>query len=283
MIIVDGKKIANNILNRLKGEVSRMKRAPVLAVVLVGDDKPSQAYIKHKEVAAELVGIKFLLYKFPSSISQELLISKIRVIQNQALDGIIIQLPLPDKFDKKKVLNELNPEIDVDCLSWVSLGKLVIHDNNLVPPSPGAVLEILKFYKVNLKGKHVVLVGQGDLIGKPLTNILIHMPVTLTTCNKETKNLGKITRYADILITGVGKYNLIKADMVKKGAVVIDAGVSFKNGKMHGDLDFAKVSKKASIVTPTPGGVGPITVAKLLENTVAIAKLKSKSQKANHK
>lgn len=274
MIIVDGKKIANNILNRLKREVSRMKRAPVLAVVLVGDDKPSKAYIKHKEVAAGEVGIKFLLYKFPSSISQELLISKIRGIQNQALDGIIIQLPLPDKFDKKKILNELKPEIDVDCLSWVSLGKLVIHDNNLVPPSPGAVLEILKFYKVNLKGKHIVLVGQGDLIGKPLTNILIHMPVTLTTCNKETKNLGKITREADILITGVGKYNLIKPDMVKKGAVVIDAGVSFKNGKMFGDLDFARVSKKASIVTPTPGGVGPITVAKLLENTVSIAKSK---------
>ncbi|MBX4205304.1 MAG: bifunctional 5,10-methylenetetrahydrofolate dehydrogenase/5,10-methenyltetrahydrofolate cyclohydrolase [Candidatus Doudnabacteria bacterium] len=272
MKIVDGKSIANSILARLRRQVSGMKRKPVLAVVLVGEDKPSEVYVKHKQAAALSVGIKFLLYKFPAGISQEQLISKIRGIQNQALDGIIVQLPLPAKFDKKKVLNELNPDIDVDCLSWVSLGKLVIHDNNLVPPSPGAVLEILKYHKINLKGKHVVLVGQGDLIGKPLTNILIHMPVTLTTCNKETQNLGKITRDADILITGVGRYQLIKASMIKQGAVVIDAGVSFKAGKMYGDIDFGPVSKKAALVTPTPGGVGPITVAKLLENTVLIAK-----------
>jgi methylenetetrahydrofolate dehydrogenase (NADP+)/methenyltetrahydrofolate cyclohydrolase len=276
MTIINGKKIAENILKKLKTEVSRAKSVPVLAVVLVGDDKPSATYIRNKEAAAKAVGIKFLLYKFPASISEEQLIGKIRGIQNQALDGIIIQLPLPRKFDKKKVLNELKPQIDVDCLSWVSLGKLVIADNHLVPPSPGAVLEILKFHKINLTGKHVVLVGQGDLIGKPLTNILIHMPVTLTTCNKETRNLGKITREADILITGVGKKNLITGDMVKKGAVVIDAGVSFSDGKMYGDVDFASVSKKASLLTPTPGGVGPITVAKLLENTVLNAKYKKR-------
>jgi len=274
MIIVDGKKIASGILDRLAAEVRGMKRKPVLAVVLVGDDKPSIAYVRNKQQAAQKVGIKFLLYKFSASISEEELIRKIRGIQLQTLDGIIVQLPLPPKFDKKKVLNQLNPDIDVDCLSWVSLGKLVIHDNNLVPPSPAAVLEIFKYYKIQLKGKHLVLVGQGDLIGKPLTNILIHMPVTLTTCNKETRNLSSITKQADILITGVGKYNLIKAPMVKTSAVVIDAGVSFKNGKMHGDIDFNNVAKKARLVTPTPGGVGPITVAKLLENTVAIAKMK---------
>jgi methylenetetrahydrofolate dehydrogenase (NADP+)/methenyltetrahydrofolate cyclohydrolase len=272
MTIVDGKKIANAILARLKNEVSRMKRKPVLAVVLVGDDKASETYVKNKQAAAADVGIKFLLHKFPSSIHQDELIKKIRSIQNQDLDGIIVQLPLPKKFDKKKVLNELNPDIDVDCLSWVSLGKLVIHDNNLVPPSPGAILEILKYHKVNLLGKHVVLVGQGDLIGKPLTNVLIHMPLTLTTCNKETKNLGKFTKEADVLITGVGKSNLIRPGMVKKGAVVIDAGVSFANGKMQGDVDFEKVSAIASLITPVPGGVGPITVAKLLENTLTIAK-----------
>ncbi len=274
MKIVDGKKIANAILIRLKREVSKMKRKPVLAVVLVGDDQPSATYVKNKSAAAAFVGIKFLLYKFPATISESDLLNKIIDIQKQNLDGIIIQLPLPKKFDKKRVLNELNPDIDVDCLSWVSLGKLVIHDNNLVPPSPGAILEILKYHKVDLRGKHVVLVGQGDLIGKPLTNVLIHMPLTLTTCNKETKNLAKITREADILITGVGKSNLIQAGMVKKGAVVIDAGVSFVNGKVRGDVDFENISKVASLITPVPGGVGPITVAKLLENTVEIAKSK---------
>lgn len=273
-MIVDGRQIATAILTRLKREVSGMRRKPVLAVILVGDDKPSTTYVRNKQKSAEQVGIKFLLYKFPTSISESQLISKIRGIQNQNLDGIIVQLPLPKKFDKRKVLNQLNPEIDVDCLTWISLGRLVIADNKLIPPSPAAVLEILKKHRVDLTGKHVVLVGQGDLIGKPLANILSHMPVTLTTCNKETRNLAQYTRQADILITGVGRAGLITADMIKKDAVVIDAGVSFLKGHMRGDIDFAKISKKAKLVTPTPGGVGPITVAKLLENTVAIAKTK---------
>jgi len=273
-MIVEGRKIAEQILSKLSREVAAMERKPSLAVVLVGDDKASATYVRNKELAAKRVGIKFSLHKFPETISQESLIENIKSIQNPTLDGIIIQLPLPVKFDKKKVLNALNPNIDVDCLSWVSLGKLVVGENALVPPSPDAVLEVLRHYKINLKGKHVVLVGQGDLIGKPLTNILIHQPVTLTTCNKQTKDLKKITLDADILITGVGKRNLISADMIKKGAVVIDVGVSFVKNKMYGDVDFAKVAKKASLITPTPGGVGPITVAKLLENTVLNASLK---------
>ena len=156
----------------------------------------------------------------------------------------------------------------MDFLTWESLGKLVIGENVLIPPSPGAVLEILNYYHVDLKGKDIVLVGMGDLIGKPLTNLFLHMPVTLTTCNKDTKNLDEVTRSADILITGVGKANLIRGDMVKKGAVVIDAGVSFEGDRMLGDINFEEVAKVASLITPTPGGVGPITVAKLLENTV---------------
>jgi methylenetetrahydrofolate dehydrogenase (NADP+)/methenyltetrahydrofolate cyclohydrolase len=273
-MIIDGRKIADGILARLKRQVSAMKVKPRLAVILVGDDKASETYVRNKQQAATLVGIKFDLHKFPASISENELIKQIRQIQKNSLDGIIIQLPLPKKFNKKTVLNELDPNIDVDGLSWVSLGKLVIHDNTLVPPSPGAVLEIIKHSKVDIKGKHIVLVGQGDLIGKPLTNILIHMPVTLTTCNKETKNLPKITKTADILIAGVGKYNLIRGNMVKKGAVVVDAGVSFYKGKMYGDINLEEVAKIAAAVTPTPGGVGPITVAKLLENTVKLAQQK---------
>lgn len=272
MTIVDGKKIASEILQRLASSVARMPRKPHLAVVLVGSDRASQTYVRNKQLAAESCGIKFSLYKFSEDTSQELLIENIRSIQNPDLDGIIIQLPLPKKFDKKKVLNALDPSIDVDCLSWVSLGKLVTNEHNLVPPSPAAILEILKYYKVPLRGKHIVLVGQGDLIGKPLTNILIHLPITLTTCNKETKNLAKFTKDADIVITGAGKHNLIRGKMVKKGSVIIDAGVSFRGGKMSGDINFKEVLKIANLVTPTPGGVGPITVAKLLENTVAIAK-----------
>jgi methylenetetrahydrofolate dehydrogenase (NADP+)/methenyltetrahydrofolate cyclohydrolase len=266
--IVDGKTLANKLLNQLKTQIKTSGLKPHLAVILVGNDKPSETYVRKKKEAAQSIGVKFSLYKFSSSVKEEKLIAEIKKIQKQNLSGIIVQLPLPKGLDKKKVLNALNPEIDVDFLTWESLGKLVIADNSLIPPSPGAILEILNYYKVNLRGKHIVLVGQGDLIGKPLTNLFIHMPVTLTTCNKDTKNLGELTRKADILISGVGKAGLIKADMVKKGAVVIDAGVSFVNKKMHGDVDFNAVSKVASLITPTPGGVGPVTVAKLLENTV---------------
>ena len=267
-MIVQGSQISDKILENLKAEIKNKNLKPVLAVVLVGLDPASQTYVRKKRIAAESIGVGFLLYKFPEKISTEDLIAELKQIQTQALSGIIIQLPLPSHLDRRRVLNVLNPDIDVDYLSWESLGKLVIGENALVPPTPGAILEILNYYKVPLKGKHVVLVGQGELIGKPLANILIQMPVTLTVCGKETKNLSEFTKQADILITGVGKANLIRRDMVKKGVVVVDAGVSFKGKKMFGDVNFEEVSKLASLITPTPGGVGPITVAKLLENTV---------------
>ncbi|MEJ0021593.1 MAG: bifunctional 5,10-methylenetetrahydrofolate dehydrogenase/5,10-methenyltetrahydrofolate cyclohydrolase [Candidatus Doudnabacteria bacterium] len=267
--IAEGKTIAGKLLKKLKDQIRSLGLHPHLAVVLVGDDRPSETYVRKKQEAALSIGVKFSLYKFPNSISEGKLIAEIKKIQKQNLSGIIVQLPLPKNLDKKKVLNALDPLIDVDFLTWESLGKLVIAENILTPPSPGAILEILKYYKIDLRGKHIVLVGQGDLIGRPLTNLLIHMPVTLTTCNKDTRNLRKITLIADILISGVGKAKLIKANMIKKGAIVIDAGVSFKGKKMHGDVDFQNVAKTASLITPTPGGVGPITVAKLLENVVA--------------
>jgi methylenetetrahydrofolate dehydrogenase (NADP+)/methenyltetrahydrofolate cyclohydrolase len=284
-IIVDGNLIAQKILSQLRLKIKQQNLTPHLAVVLVGSDKPSETYVRKKQEAAQAIGIRFSLYKFAANVKENKLISEIKKIQNPAptrsqggakrsLSGLIVQLPLPKTLDKKKILNAINPKFDVDFLTWESLGKLVIGENILVPPSPGAILEILKYYRINLRGKHIVLVGQGDLIGKPLTNLFIHLPVTLTTCNKDTKNLGELTRKADILISGVGKANLITAEMVRKGAVVIDAGVSFIGSKMHGDVDFKKVSKVASLITPTPGGVGPITVAKLFENVVANEVLK---------
>ena len=268
MTIVNGNEIASKILDTLQAKIRKQKLLAHLAVVLVGADKPSETYVRKKQEAAQKIGVKFSLYKFPATISEVKLITEIKKIQHQKLSGIIVQLPLPKNLDKKKILNAIEPRLDVDFLTWESLGKIVIGENLLIPPSPGAILEILKYYKINLKGQRVVLVGIGDLIGKPLANLLIHMPVTLTTCNKDTKDLPSITRQADILITGVGLANLIRGNMVKKGAVVIDAGVSFQGKKMLGDINFAEVAKVASLVTPTPGGVGPITVVKLLENVV---------------
>ena len=271
--MVDGKAIADQILNKAKGLIIKDNLRPTLAVVLVGKDPASTTYVRKKQEAAEAIGVRFLLFQFPENITNQRLALEVNQIQkSNALSGMIVQLPLPKLLDKKLILNQLDPDLDVDFLSWVSLGKLVIGENTLIPPAPGAVLEILDHYDVAFKGKHIVLVGQGDLIGKPLINLLIHKPVTLTTCNKETKNLAFYTKQADILITGVGKRNLITGSMVKPGATVIDAGVSFYNKKMYGDINFVEVSKKAFLVTPTPGGVGPITVAKLLENTVEIAR-----------
>jgi len=273
MPIVNGREIADKILHRLKEQLERTRIKPRLAVVLVGVNPASETYVRRKQAAAIAIGMKFSLYKFPESIGTKELLGEIDQIQKEDLSGIIVQLPLPKGIDKKAILNRLNPELDVDYLSWESLGKLVIGENNLIPPTPGAILEILNYYKVPLKGKHVVLVGQGDLIGKPLANLLLQLPVTMTVCSKQTKDLGFYTKQADILVSGVGKYDLIRGNMVKKGAVVIDAGVSFKGKKIFGDVNFAEVSKLASLITPTPGGVGPITVAKLLENTVKNGKI----------
>lgn len=246
--------------------------APRLSVVLVGDDKPSQTYVRKKGEACEKIGIEFSLHEYPAEIKEEEIISEIKKIQNEEkLSGLIVQLPLPEHLDTKKIINYIDPDIDVDYLTYINLGKLLIGKNEFRPPTPGAIMEILNYYNIDLYGKYVTLVGRGELIGKPLANILFHEEVTFSVCNKTTKKLEDFTLNSDVIITGVGKHNLITGDMIKKDAVVIDAGTTFVDGKMYGDIEFGSVEKKAGLVTPTPGGVGPITVAKLLENTVICA------------
>mgnify|MGYP001556882686 CR=1 FL=1 len=276
-MIVQGPQIAQKILTQLARRIRRSHLSPHLGVVLVGRDPASQTYVRRKQQAAHAIGVRFSLFQFPAAISTAKLIAQLQRIQaDPTLSGVIIQLPLPKGLDKSRVLNALRPDLDVDYLSWESLGKLVVGENPLVPPTPGAMLEILRVHKIALTGRHVVLVGRGDLIGKPLANILMQQPLTLTVCNKQTRNLSHLTRQADILITGVGRAELITGAMVKRGAVVIDAGVSFRGKKMYGDVKFSEVARVASLITPTPGGVGPVTVAKLLENTVANALKKAK-------
>lgn len=274
--IVSGKEIAQAIYKRLEKRVAILKQkhiTPKLGVVLVGGDLPSQTYVRRKGQAASNLKIDFLLKKFPASISTQNLIKEISKLQQKKykLTGLIVQLPLPKKINTGKVLEAINPKIDVDCLTQVNLGKLITGTYRLKPPTPDAILEILKFHKINLKGANIVIVGAGQLIGRPLSNLLMHEGATITVCNIFTRNLSAITQQADIVITGVGKHNLLTGRMIKKGVVVVDAGVSFINGKMFGDIDFNSVIKKAKLVTPTPGGVGPLTVAKLIENTVKCA------------
>lgn len=271
-IVVNGNKIASQILERLAQQVKILKKKkirPCLGVILVGQDGPSLTYVKKKGEACQRIGVGFVLRKYPVSISTDKLIDQLKKIQKkEKLTGLIIQLPLPKHIKTNKVLEYLNPKIDIDCLTEKNLGKLVSGNYELEPPTPGAILEILRYHQVNLVGKRVVLIGAGSLIGRPLANLLFLLRATVTVCNSATKNIKEITKKADIIISGVGKYNLIQGSMVKKGVKVIDGGVSFYHGKMYGDINFSEIKKKASLVTPTPGGVGPITVAKLIENVV---------------
>ncbi|MCX6785755.1 MAG: bifunctional methylenetetrahydrofolate dehydrogenase/methenyltetrahydrofolate cyclohydrolase [Candidatus Komeilibacteria bacterium] len=279
-IIVDGNKIAASILTGLKARVEKLKKnkvKPALAVVIVGNDKPSHTYVKKKGESALQIGVDFFKFELPDNTDKETLITRIREIQKEHdLSGLIVQLPLPEKLsaDTRKIVNGINSEIDVDCLTYGALGRVLMGQSDLFPPTPGAILEILKYHQIDLTGKEVCLVGRGELIGKPLAAILQNYPVTLTVCGRSTKDLSVYTKRADIVICGVGKKDLLTGEMIKEGAVVIDAGVCFVDGKMYGDINFESVSKKASLVVPTPGGVGPITVAKLLENTVKVAELR---------
>jgi methylenetetrahydrofolate dehydrogenase (NADP+) / methenyltetrahydrofolate cyclohydrolase len=277
--IVDGRKIAEEILFDLKERVQNLKdqgKEAALAVILVGDDQPSHTYVRKKGEAASKIGITFFKYEYPANISKDELIGEILRLQKEhQLSGMILQLPVPEALwpVTREIANHIQIEIDVDCLSHTALGRVFMNESPLVPPTPGAIMQILKYHQVDLQGKEICIVGRGDLIGKPLTAMLAHYPVTVITCGRATSDLAHYTSTADVIITGVGKKDLVTGDMIKKGAVVVDAGVCFVNGKMYGDIHFDSVAAKASLVTPTPGGVGPLTVAKLLENTVKVAEL----------
>ncbi|MBI5222726.1 MAG: bifunctional 5,10-methylenetetrahydrofolate dehydrogenase/5,10-methenyltetrahydrofolate cyclohydrolase, partial [Candidatus Magasanikbacteria bacterium] len=230
---------------------------------------------RKKQEAAEKIGIDFDLHKYPTDISKEQLVEEIKKIQqDEKLCGLIVQLPLPQSLYTPEVLNAVNPDIDVDCLTNDNLGRLIKKTGFLLPPTPYAVKTIIKELGINVEGKNVCVIGAGPLVGKPLTIILLNKQATVTVCNSQTKDLKKKCREAEIIVTAVGKGNLLRGYMVKRGAIVIDAGISFTDEQIHGDVNFAEVSKKAGHITPVPGGVGPITVALLLKNTVTCAKRK---------
>jgi methylenetetrahydrofolate dehydrogenase (NADP+)/methenyltetrahydrofolate cyclohydrolase len=281
-IIINGKEIAAKIENQTAKRVALLKRkgvVPKLAVVLVGDNTPSRIYIRRKKAAAERTGINFVLYEFDVKIKEDNLVKKIKKIQaDKKLSGLIIQLPLPEKLYTSGVLNSINPEIDVDCLTDANIGKLVMKTNKIEPPTPWCVVHVLKEICKNLAGKDITIIGMGALVGKPLAIMLANEQASITTCNSHTRNIKEKCRKADIVVTGVGKKNILTKDMIKRGAVVIDTGIVFVDGKVRGDTDFKEVAKKASYITPTPGGIGPITVSKLLLNTVICAEEKHKQK-----
>lgn len=274
--LIDGKQIAKTIKQKTAKRVACLQKqgvTPKLAVILVGEDKPSQTYVQKKGQAAKKVGMDFTLYELPQNIEEKDLIAKINEIQDDPkLSGIIVQLPLPEHLYTTNILNTIRPELDVDCLTDTNLGKLVMKTNYLVPPTPGAVMSILhELGTKDLIGKNVVIIGTGALVGKPLAVMMMNERASVTTCNSKTKDIKEKCLAADIIVTGVGKKNLLRGDMVGEGTIVIDTGVCFEDEKMYGDVNVDEVLKKAAWVTPTPGGVGPITVARLLWNTAICA------------
>jgi len=265
--ILDGKKLSEKIFSDLKVKLTELKFKPVLSIIICGNNPASILYASIKEKKGLEIGISVNIYNFPENVVEKIIIKKIKEL-NHTSNGIIIQLPLPSNLNAKKIINVIYPYKDVDGLTALNLGNTLIGDEKLVPATPKGIIKLIEKYNIHIKGKYVVIVNHSNVIGKPLAAMMLKRNATVTVCHDFTKNLAEYTKKADILITAVGKKNLITSDMVKEGAVVIDAGITIKGKKIFGDVDFDEVKKKASFITPVPGGIGPMTVVMLMENVV---------------
>jgi methylenetetrahydrofolate dehydrogenase (NADP+) / methenyltetrahydrofolate cyclohydrolase len=279
MVLLDGKKMAKKIIQDLKKQVSNMKKKPVLAMILVGEDPASSIYVRRKKVFCEEAGIISKIVKLPAKTSEKKILALIdRLNKDKNITAIMVQLPLSLHVSKRKVIESIDPKKDADCLHPENYGKFAQVDEKysiVAPATPFGIVRLLEKYKIKIEGRHAVVVGRSNIVGKPAAQLLLNRGATITVCHRHTKNLAAYTRQADILVVAVGKRNLIRENMVKKGVVVIDVGINRFGKKIFGDVDFPAVSKKASFITPVPGGVGPITIAILLWNTVQLARLDS--------
>jgi methylenetetrahydrofolate dehydrogenase (NADP+)/methenyltetrahydrofolate cyclohydrolase len=280
-VILDGKALSEKIRDQLKREVEELKeksgREPALAVVLVGNNPASEIYVRNKIKACQKIGIRSIDKKLPANITQEELNSVVRELnEDETIDGIIVQLPLPKHLSCREVINYISPEKDVDGFHPTNLGKCVIglYDEGLMPCTPAGVMKFFEEYNIELEGKNAVMVGHSNIVGKPLANMLLNANATVSVCHIYTKDLVHYTRNADILCVATGVPHLIKEEMVKEKAVVIDIGISRVNGKIIGDVDFERVKEKAAAITPVPGGVGPMTITMLLYNTVKACRMR---------
>lgn len=266
--VIDGKKISGEIKDELKDVVSKLKTKPSLVVISVGDNPASKVYVGQKEKCANYIGINYLHMHY-DSISDDLLVSEIEKLnKDKKVNGIIVQLPLPDGMDETRIVNTIIPEKDVDGLTYLNAGLLLNNKTSMVSCTPKGIMELLKREKVDLVGKNAVVIGRSILVGKPMMNLLINANATVTLCHSKTKNLEKITRKADVLIVAIGKKHFVTRDMVKRGSVVIDVGINRVDGKLYGDVDYDNVYDKVKKITPVPGGVGPMTVVMLMKNVL---------------
>jgi methylenetetrahydrofolate dehydrogenase (NADP+)/methenyltetrahydrofolate cyclohydrolase len=274
--VFDGKKLAEKIKFTVKQEIQKKELKPKLSLILAGNDPASQIYVKRKHEACEEVGIISDQHFFPEKVKEKEITDLIQVLnKNPEVSGILVQLPLPEQINVKKVINLISPEKDVDGFHPINVGKASIGQEGFLPATPLGILRLLEEEKITLQGKNIVIVGASNIVGKPLGLMLLNKNATITYCNKFTKDLKEFTKKADILISAVGKPKLITKEMVKKGAIVIDVGTTrLESGKLAGDVDFEEVKKIASFITPVPGGVGPLTVACLMENTLKAERIK---------
>ena len=278
MQLIDGKALAKKVQDSVSTGVEQLKQekniVPGLAVLLIGDDPASHAYVKMKAKACEKVGFYSITHNMPDSISQDEIIATIEMMNNNPrIDGILVQLPLPKHVDTDKILEVIDPKKDVDGFHAYNVGRLVTGLDGFVACTPLGVMKMFEEYNIDLKGKDVCVVGASNIVGKPMASLLLNADATVTVTHIHTKDLKAHTSKADIIVVGVGVPGLIKEDMVKDGAIVIDIGINrIEDGSLVGDVDFKNVSSKCSYITPVPGGVGPMTIAMLLSNTLASAK-----------
>lgn len=272
-MILDGKELSKKIKTQLKLEVETLKnktgKTPKLAVVLVGDDPASAIYVKNKKNACKFVGITSEVKVLDKSTTQTELESVLSTLNSdKTVNGILLQLPLPNGLNERQALNCINPQKDVDGLTTVNMGKLLTNEQGLTPCTPTGIMELFNEYNINLDGKHVVIINRSLLVGKPLEQMLLHKNATVTICHSHTKNIASLTKNADIIVTAVGKKNFLTKSMVKKNATIIDVAIVRDENGICGDADFKMLVKKAEFITPVPGGVGPLTIAMLLKNTI---------------
>ncbi len=267
MTILDGKKIKEEKLIELKKEINLLNKKPGIAIIQIGDEDSSNIYVKNKKKTAEELGINFNVFKFMEDDSENNILNKIEELNNDnTIDGIIVQMPIPTCFNSSIIKNKIIPKKDIDSLTDINTGCLMHNKNSFIPCTPKGIMTMLNYYNIEIKGKHIVIIGRSELVGKPLLSLMLNNDATVSICHSYTSNLKNITILADILIVAVGKPNLVTNEMIKDGAIVIDVGVNRENGKIVGDVDFNSVKDKCSYITPVPGGIGQMTVLSLYEN-----------------
>lgn len=278
--IIDGKAVSRQVRERVANETAKLKEkgvTPGLAVIIVGEDPASQVYVRNKEKACEEVGFYSEKFALPENTTQEELNALVKKLNNDPkINGILCQLPLPNHLDDKEVINLIDPIKDVDAFHPVNVGAIMIGDYNFLPCTPAGVMELIRSTGVDVSGKKAVVMGRSNIVGKPMAMLLLHENATVEITHSRTNNLAEITCQADILVAAIGKAKFVKKDMVKQGAVVIDVGMNRdENGKLCGDVDFEDVKDKCSFITPVPGGVGPMTISMLMQNTLTAAKIQN--------